>query len=110
MNKTVKKLDNNVVKALNAVCESAKDSIDGFEWITHSADYANFPHSLVITCVFDTRESQINAEQNGQHALLVKNIQNALLKVGILLKQAKKNIQFDSEQTGATERLLDKKH
>ncbi|MGK0307021.1 MAG: hypothetical protein ACI8UG_002783, partial [Gammaproteobacteria bacterium] len=47
MNKTVKKLDNNVIKALTIVCENAKQDIVGFEWLTHSANYANFPGSLV---------------------------------------------------------------
>ncbi len=110
MNKTVKKLDNNVVKALTNVCEYAKGSIVGFKWITHTADYSNFPHSLIITCVFDTKDSKNLAEQNGDFVLLTRNIHNALLKVGIVLKQAKRNVQFDSEEAGAEARLLLKKH
>jgi len=33
MNKTVKKLDNNVVKALTIACEMAKQDTVGFEWL-----------------------------------------------------------------------------
>jgi len=106
MNKTVKKLDNNVVRALNVLCEQAKTNIPGFEWLTHTADYSNFPASLVVTCVFDTRLSLANAKQNQRDAALTKQMQKELLKVGILLKNAKANISFDSEEAGAKDRLL----
>ena len=98
MNKTVKKLDNNVVKALTIVCETAKQDVIGFEWLTHSANYANFPGSLVITCVLDTSESIDVMLLNEQDIELRKQIQKQLLKAGILLKDARRHVFFDSEQ------------
>ena len=98
MNRTVKKLDNNVVKALTIVCETAKQDVIGFEWLTHSANYANFPGSLVITCVLDTSESIDVMLLNEQDIELRKQIQKQLLKAGILLKDARRHVFFDSEQ------------
>ncbi|MFT4810781.1 MAG: hypothetical protein ACJAXM_000775 [Arenicella sp.] len=98
MNKTVKKLDNNVVKALTIVCENAKQDIIGFEWLTHSANYANFPGSLVITCVLDNSESLDSMIASEQDKGLRKQIQNQLLKSGILLKDVRRHVFFDTEQ------------
>lgn len=98
MNKTVKKLDNNVVKALTIVCETAKQEIVGFEWLTHSANYANFPGSLMVTCVLDTANSLDVMLAKQQDHDLRKLIQKQLLKAGILLKDARRNVFFDTEQ------------
>lgn len=98
MNKTVKKLDNNVVKALTIVCETAKQNITGFEWLTHTANYANFPGSLVITCVLDKSHSIDVMLLEEQDQALRKQIQKQLLKAGILLKDARRHVFFDTEQ------------
>ena len=98
MNKTVKKLDNNVVKALTIACEIAKQEIVGFEWLTHSANYSNFPASLVITCVLDNQQS-LDAMLVNQHDERVRKlIQKQLLKAGILLKDVRRHVFFDNEQ------------
>ena len=81
MNKTVKKLDNNVVKALTIVCEHAKQDIVGFEWLTHSANYANFPGSLVITCVLNQSDSLNLMLVSEQDKELRKQIQKHLCKL-----------------------------
>ncbi|WJG08602.1 Fis family transcriptional regulator [Aliiglaciecola sp. LCG003] len=98
MNNTVKKLDNNVIKALTIVCETAKQQIPGFSWLTHSANYSNFPASLKVTCVFETEQSLNEAVNQQRDLVLIKSIHTQLLKVGILLKQAKHNVVFDSEE------------
>ena len=98
MKKTVKKLDNNVTKALTIVCNSAKQDIVGFEWLTHSANYSNFPASLVITCVLDKSDSLDVMLVSGQDIELRKQIQTQLLKAGILLKNVKHHVFFDTEQ------------
>lgn len=96
--KTVKKLDNNVVKALTIVCETAKQDLLGFEWLTHSANYANFPASLLVTCVFDTNQSLNAMLANQGDQALRKSIQQQLLKAGILLKDVRRHVCFDTEQ------------
>ena len=98
MNKTVKKLDHNVVKALTIVCEMAKQDIIGFEWLTHSANYANFPGSLMITCVLDKSQSLDLMLVSEQDVALRKHIQKQLLKAGILLKDVKYHVFFDTQQ------------
>ena len=98
MNKTVKKLDNNVVKALTIVCESAKQDVVGFEWLTHSANYSNFPASLVITCVLDKSQSLDIMLVSEQDVELRKQIQQQLLKAGILLKDVRRHVFFDTQE------------
>ena len=106
MKKTIKKLDNRVIKALTRVCEYAKDNIQGFEWITHTADYSHFPSSLAVTCVFKTNQSLNQAKCDQNDIFLIKYIQQSLLKDGIVLKKPTHNIHFDTEENGAAERLL----
>jgi hypothetical protein len=98
MNKTVKRLDNNVVKALTIACETAKQDIEGFEWLTHSANFANFPGSLVITCVLDASHSLDVMLVKEQDVELRKHIQKQLLKVGVLLKDIRRHVFFDTQQ------------
>lgn len=98
MKKTVRKLDNNVIKALTIACESFKDKVDGFEWLTHSADYSNFPASLVVTCVFDMNKSVDVMLQSELDIALRKQVQKQLLKAGILLKDVRRHVFFDTEE------------
>ncbi len=95
---TIKKLDDNVVKALTKVCEEAKKNVEGFDWLTHRADYSNFPGSLVVTCVFLTDQQVSQAKVESRDAYLRKLIHKHLLKVGILLKDPRRNVFFDSEE------------
>jgi hypothetical protein len=99
MQKTVKKLDNNVVRALTHVCESAKTKVPGFEWLTHRADYANFPASLVVTCVFANQSAVDDARQQELDIYLRKLIQGSLLRVGVVLKDARRNMVLDNEES-----------
>ena len=96
--KTQKKLDNNVRLALTDACEQFLEEIVGFQWLTHQANYSNFPASLLITCVFDTNASQQQACQNGDSSKIQNLIQAKLLKKGVKLESAKQQITFDSEE------------
>jgi glutamate-1-semialdehyde aminotransferase len=98
MKKTVKKLDNHVVKALTNACERLKEDISDFTWLTHTADYANFPGSLMVRCVFNTESALANMHAQRQDTLFVKSIHAELLKVGVLLKTPKRHVVFDSEE------------
>lgn len=106
MNKTTKKLDNNVIKALTIVCEAAKAQIDGFVWLTHTADYSRFPGSLKVICVFSTDAQIAVAQSQGADQRLIQDIQQTLFKYGVLLKNAKHHVTFDSEESGAEVRWL----
>ncbi len=99
MKKTIKKLDNNVIKALTTACEIAKDWDIGFEWLTHSAKYDNFPGSLLVTCVFSIDAEITLAQQDGNDKRLRKLIQQHLLKAGIKLKDSRHHVRYDSEES-----------
>jgi len=103
LSKTSKKIDNNVRKALILVCEKALHEFEGFQWLTHRASYTEFPGSLQVTCVFssDAELKQLGANQ--QDDMLRKDIQKQLLKVGIVLKDVRQNVRFDSEEACARE-------
>ena len=103
MKKTVKKLDNNVIKALTIVCEAFKDKEVGFEWLTHTADYANFPGSLIVTCVFKSNIDLQNAKNNQVDIEIRTQIQKQLFKAGVLLKDAKRHVCFDTEEACSAE-------
>jgi len=70
-----------------------------FQWLTHQANYTNFPACLLVTCVFDTQEGQKLAETNVIHKL----IQSKPLKIGVKLKAPKQQIIFDSEEACSKE-------
>jgi len=92
--KTEKKIDNNVRLALTSACETFLEDIPGFQWLSHQANYTNFPASLLITCIFNTPTSQGNADEKAIHKL----IQTKLLKIGVKIKAPKQQIIFDSEE------------
>ena len=98
LSKTSQKIDNNVCKALTIACESSLHEVAGFVWLTHRANYTNFPGSLVITCVFNTDEEIETMKALQQDETMIATIQKQLLKVGVVVKNIKKSVHFDSEQ------------
>lgn len=98
LSKTNQKIDNNVCKALTIACESSLHDVAGFVWLTHRANYTNFPASLVITCVFNTDEEVEAMKALQQDETMIATIQKQLLKVGVVVKNIKKSVHFDSEQ------------
>lgn len=107
LKKVNKKLDSIVVTSLTKVCEQAKEDIHGFAWVTHTADYKNFPASLLITCVFDTQHNLANAQNSGQQLALMNNIFEKLRDNKIVINDPNKTIRFDTEDSGAAKRLLE---
>ena len=97
MRKTDKKTDNQLISQLNEVCEFGLEEFSGFIWLTHQVNYAQFPKSLRVVCVFDTRDNlqQFTLAQN-QHvlnALIVKK----LLDINVVIKN--QQISYDCEQS-----------
>ena len=99
LNKTTQKIDNNVCKALTIACEDFLHEIDGFIWLTHRANYTNFPASLVVTCIFDIDAEVITTKENKLDDVIRDIIQKQLLKAGIVLKNVRQNIHLDSEES-----------
>ena len=98
LSKTSQKIDNNVCKALTLACELSLHEVTGFVWLTHRANYTNFPASLVITCVFNTNAEVEAMKALQQDEILRASIQKHLLKVGVVVKNIKNSVHFDSEE------------
>lgn len=92
--KTEKKIDNNIRLSLTAACDQFLEDIPGFKWLTHQANYTNFPASLMITCIFDTDDSFHHADKQK----IYKVIQGKLLKIGVRFKSPEGQVMFDSEE------------
>lgn len=101
--KTQKKIDNQLRTALTRVCEQALKNTDGFRWLTHQADYANFPASLLITCIFEAEVELVQAQQQGLTASMQKRVQASLLKIGIRFKNLERQVIFDTEEACKSE-------
>ncbi len=97
LSKIQKKTDSNICRVLTQACENELKLADGFLWITHQADYSNFPASLIVTCVFDTDAQKETAENN--RTPIQQVIQLKLLKIGVKLINATIQIRFDSEES-----------
>lgn len=98
MRKSDKKIDNQIRKDLTQVCDSALESIAGFKWLTHQIDYAHFPQSLVITCVFDTNQSLSTFLGSESKAAIEDAIASKMLALGVTRKQLNRCISYDSEE------------
>src|SRR5690554_7536689 len=99
MRKSDKKTDNNIRKTLTNVCEIALEQVDGFKWLTHFVNYDNFPESLVIVCVFDTKSDLAKARVTKQDEFLISLIVDSLLNEGIKLRDARQAVTLDRKST-----------
>lgn len=95
MKKNDKKLNNQIIKALNCVCEIAKHDVDGFKWISHKVNFRNFPDSLRVACSFENSQYIQNLGDKGGKGLRLL-IQTSLKTEGILLKDINHQIHFDN--------------
>jgi hypothetical protein len=98
MRKTDKKIDNQLRIALTKVCETALKEFTGFQWLTHLVNYANFPKTLRIVCVFDTNENLSAFKADNSNNALCKLIQEKLNEIGINLKNIGSHIAYDTQE------------
>lgn len=98
MRKSDKKIDNQLRIALTDVCENALKNIQGFEWLTHTVNYDNFPKSLKITCIFNHNENLDNYLSSNNNQQLMLLIGAKLKTLNIQLKPIGKHIDYDSEE------------
>jgi hypothetical protein len=98
MKKTDKTLENTIVKVLTAVCEQSLKEINGFQWLTHLVNYKDFPRSLTVICIFDTKDQVSTLLNSPQYDYLVSLIVEQLKNSGIRLSNGHKKIKFDSEE------------
>ncbi|EGG98432.1 hypothetical protein imdm_13 [gamma proteobacterium IMCC2047] len=98
MRKTDKKRDNQLRQVLTEVCDAALEDIEGFQWLTHRVDYARFPESLKVICVFDTDGSLTTFLSGSQSDRLALFMQKKLAGAGVDIKHMSAHISYDSEE------------
>ncbi|ALO44033.1 Fis family transcriptional regulator [Pseudoalteromonas phenolica] len=98
MRKSDKKIDNQLRESLTQVCDTALKDIEGFQWLTHQANYSDFPNSLKITCVFDTNEQLNDYLNSSQNAYLLNLISKELNIMKLKIKSVAKVVSYDSEE------------
>lgn len=96
MKKSDKKTEQAIINALTDVCDEAKTHITGFEWLTHTVNYKNFPASLRVACVFVDAASQQQAIDQHKAEQLLMDIQNTLKHCDIQIKTSQ--ISIDNEE------------
>jgi len=99
MKKTDKKIDKQICQALTKACEMAKDEVPGFQWLTHLVNYNQFPESLSVICVFDTKAELEQARQLKKDQLIVGFIKSELEQINIRFKEINRHISFDTEKS-----------
>ena len=98
MRKSDKKIDNQIIKTLTEVCQSSLEKIDGFEWLTHTVNFDNFPDSLKIVCVFDSNKKLASYLKSDDSKYLASLIMDSLADIGIKLNSVENQIALDSEE------------
>ncbi len=96
MRKSDKKKDRQITKVLTDACESHLKNIPGFMWLTHLINYAHFPKSLRVICVFDTNDNLnkfLKAPCRHDSCTL---IQRKLFEISVDIDSTR--ITFDSEE------------
>jgi len=101
MKRNDKKIEHSIVKALNEVCEILKQKQNGFVWLTHFVDYANFPNSLKIVFVFDNNQNLIEAKSASLFKTIFQLCESHLKRESIHIKRIEKAVFFDTEENGA---------
>ncbi|NVZ71735.1 hypothetical protein [Pseudomonas costantinii] len=92
------RLERRLVATLTEACETAKAEIPGFDWLTHTVDYAAFPQSLRVTWVFDTRASKDHALAAGAGERMRELTAAALHDAEVPAVQLDRCVRFDSEE------------
>jgi hypothetical protein len=98
MRKTDKKLDKQIRLALTDVCETALKDVAGFQWLTHMVNYAHFPQSLKVVCVFDTVANLTKYQEVETNNYIGNLIQLELQSIGIDIKNPAKHVSYDTEE------------
>jgi len=98
MRRTDKKIDNQLRLVLTDVCETALKEINGFLWLTHLVNYAHFPKTLKIVCIFDTDENLAGFVSQTSRTDLESLIQMTLAEIDIDLKKITNHISYDTEE------------
>ncbi|WP_248749252.1 hypothetical protein [Pseudomonas sp. MWU15-20650] len=92
------RLERRLITTLTDACETAKAEIPGFDWLTHTVDYAAFAQSLRVTWVFDTRANKDHALASGAGQRMEELTAAALCDADVAPVNMERCIRFDSEE------------
>jgi hypothetical protein len=97
MKKTDKKREKSIVQGLTRVCDITKNEVGGFEWLTHTIDYDNFPNSLMVHCIFTSDMSIKQVIDSGQDETIFKLICDELALIDIHFKDISDHVALDTK-------------
>lgn len=98
MRKTDKKIDNQLRNVLTEVCEIALNEYEGFQWLTHSVNYKQFPQSLKIILVFNNKAALDSLKVEGLDTALNRLIQLKLFEVNIIIRDLSRQITYQTSE------------
>ena len=83
MTKTQKQRDKQIRAALTKACESIKDSVTDFAYLTHTVDLNNEANTLKVNCYFEYTIALNNADSEIEHLKSIIITQLAGIKLTI---------------------------
>lgn len=93
-----RQLDQALARTLTQACETAKTEVEGFAWITHEVEWHNFPTSLQVIWVFETKADLARALERGHGKRLYALAAQALSAAGVQVERIAAHVRFDSEE------------
>ncbi|WP_299806133.1 hypothetical protein [uncultured Shewanella sp.] len=96
MRKTDKKIDNAIRVALTEVCETLKQEVEGFSWLTHRVNFSQGMDSLVITFMFESQVLLDKARSGRQTQQMIALTQASLKIDNICLANPSKQCRFEA--------------
>jgi hypothetical protein len=91
------RIERRLIATLTEACETAKGEIEGFTWLTHTADLGALAETLKVIWVFETLADKKLAQAKAK-ARIVELTTIALNEADIDLNLSDRNLRFDSEE------------
>ncbi|MBP5956060.1 hypothetical protein ICA16_10330 [Pseudomonas anatoliensis] len=91
------RIERRLITTLTEACETAKGEIEGFTWLTHTADLNALSKTLKVVWVFETLADKELAQAESK-ARIFELTSIALNEAGIDLNLSDRNVCFDSEE------------
>ena len=91
------RIERRLITTLTEACETAKGEIEGFTWLTHTADLNALSKTLKVVWVFETLADKELAQAESK-ARIFELTSIALNEADIDLNLSDRNVCFDSEE------------
>jgi len=97
MQKTRKKHENTIRKALTEICETALVELKGFKWFSYEFEL-KFPEDLQVICAFENQELITELESSGEVFRLHEILAEGLKKHGVRIKDIRNHIRIETDK------------